>query len=67
MTTVVRATRVLLLLVLALLTLSFVIGLGSSSTGWFEKLVLVLLIAGCVWVAAKVTTLSTRVAQHLRH
>jgi hypothetical protein len=67
MTTVVRATRVLLILLLATLTVSFVMGLGTSNTGWLEKAVLVLLIGGCVYAAAKVTTLSERLAERLRH
>jgi hypothetical protein len=67
MTTVVRATRVLLILVLAMLTISFVMGLGTSSTGWLEKALLLLLIGGCVYAAAKVTTLSERAVRRLRH
>ena len=67
MTTVVRATRVLLILLLALLTISFVMALGTSSTGLLEKVVLLLLIAGCVYAAAKVTTVSAWMVQRLRH
>jgi hypothetical protein len=67
MTTVVRATRVLLILLLALLAISFVMALGTSSTGLLEKFVLLLLIAGCVYAAAKVTTLSAWMVQRLRH
>lgn len=58
MTAAVRVARVLLMIVLALLAVSFVIGLGTSSTGPVEKLALVLLIGGCVYAAAKVTTAS---------
>ena len=67
MTTVVRATRVLLILMLAMLAVSFVMGLGTSSTGWLEKVVLLLLIGGCIYAAAKVSTLSERVVARLRH
>ena len=67
MTTVVRVTRVLLILALAVLTISFVIGLGTSGTGVVEKVVLVLLIGGCVYTAAKVTALSEWLVQHLTH
>jgi hypothetical protein len=67
MITVVRATRVLLILILAMLTVSFVIGLATSSTGWMEKVVLLLLIGGCIYAAAKVTTLGERVVERLDH
>jgi hypothetical protein len=66
-TTVIRVTRVLLVLGLAVLTISLIIGLGTSGTGMLEKLVLVLLIGGCVYAAAKVTTLSAWLVQHLTH
>ena len=55
-----RAARVLLLLLIALVTVSLVVSLGSSGTGALEKLVLVTLIAGCVFLAAKVSTLAAR-------
>lgn len=65
---VVRATRVLLILMLAVLTISLVMALGTSHTGWIEKLVLLVLIGGCVYAAAKVTTMSEwlvdRLARH---
>jgi hypothetical protein len=56
--TVVRVARVLLILVLALLAISFVIGVGTTSTGLVEKVALLLLIGGCVYGAAKVTTVT---------
>jgi hypothetical protein len=66
--TVVRVVRVLLILMLAVLTISLVMALGTDNTGWIEKVVLVLLIAGCVYAAAKVTTLSERFVHRLaRH
>jgi hypothetical protein len=67
MLTAIRATRVLLILMLALLTLSFVMALGTSSTGLLEKAILLLLIGGCVYLAAKVTTLSEWMVHRLRH
>ncbi|MFC7494275.1 MULTISPECIES: hypothetical protein [unclassified Nocardioides] len=67
MTTVVRATRFLLIVVLAMLAISFVMSLGTSNTGWLEKVVLLLLIGGCVYAAAKVTRLSEHVVGRLRH
>jgi len=54
---------VLLILMLTLLTVSFVMAIGTSSTGWAEQVVLLLLVGGCVYAAAKVTTLS----EHLVH
>lgn len=54
----VRAARVLLVVVLALLAMSFVMGVGTPGTGPVEKAVLLLLTAGCVYAATKVTTLS---------
>ncbi len=67
MTAVVRATRVLLILVLAVLVISFGIGLGTSTTGLIEKVVLILLIGGCVYAAAKITALTERVVHRLQH
>jgi hypothetical protein len=55
---VVRVARVLLIIVLALMAISFVMGVGTTSTGPVEKVVLLLLIGGCVYAAAKVTSLT---------
>ena len=57
--TLVRLARVLLVLLLAFFTVSFVIGLASSETGAVEKVALIGLIVGCVFVAAKVSTMAT--------
>ena len=62
----VRLARVLFLLLLAFLTVSLVIGLGASGTGAIEKLVLLALIAGCVFLAAKVSMLATRARARLQ-
>jgi hypothetical protein len=56
---------VLVLLLLALSTVTLVIGLGTSETGVVEKVVLLALIAGCVSLAAKVSTLATRAQARL--
>jgi hypothetical protein len=56
----VRAARVLLTLVLAALVVSLVIALARPDTGVVEKAVLAALIAGCVFLAARVSTWSTR-------
>jgi glycine cleavage system regulatory protein len=66
--TVVRVVRVLLILMLAALTISLVMALGTHNTGWIEKVALVILLAGCVYAAAKITTLSERFVHRLaRH
>jgi hypothetical protein len=57
----VRVVRVLLIIALACLAISFVIGIGTPGTGPIEKIVLLALIGGCVYAAAKVTTLTARV------
>ena len=64
--TLVRLARVLALLLLAFFTVSLVIGVGTSETGVIEKVVLLALIAGCVFLAAKVSALATRVQAHLQ-
>ena len=66
MVTLVRFARVLCLLVLASMAVSLVIGLGTSGTGAFERVVLLALIAGCVFLAAKVSTLATRTQARLQ-
>jgi hypothetical protein len=58
--TLIRAVRVLLLLVLAVLAVSFVVGLAKPETGVVEKVALAALLAACVFLAAKVTSWSTR-------
>jgi len=60
MIALVRLARVLVLLLLAFLSVSLVVGLGTSDTGIIEKVVLLALIAGCVFLAAKVSTLAAR-------
>jgi hypothetical protein len=52
---------------LALLVISLVIGLGTPGTGWLEKAVLLVLIAGCVYAAAKVSAMSACMVQRLHH
>jgi hypothetical protein len=43
-----------------------VIGLGTSGTGVVEKMVLLALIAECVFLAAKVSTLAARTQARLQ-
>ena len=67
MIVVVRVARVLLILILACMVISFVMGIGTASTGVLEKVVLLGLIGGCVYAAAKVTTLSEWAVRRLEH
>ena len=62
---VVRVARVLLMIVLAFLAISFVMGVGTSSTGPVEKVALVLLIGGCVYAAATITAVSEELVHRL--
>jgi hypothetical protein len=57
---------VLVLLFLALFTVSLVIGRGTSQTGVIEKLVLLVCFVGCVFVAVKVSTFATRTEARLQ-
>ncbi len=60
MVAVIRLARVVLTLLLAFLTISFVIAVARPETGIVEKAVLLGFIAGCVFSAAKVATWSAR-------
>jgi hypothetical protein len=68
MVTLVGLGRVLLLLVLAVLVVSLVMGVGSGDTGVLEKVVLGVLIVGCIALAAKISsvadTLRIRLQKH---
>jgi hypothetical protein len=67
-TTVVQLARVLLVLVLAFLTISAVIGVATPDTGALEKAVLLCLIGGCFYAAAKLTALTDWAVERLtRH
>ena len=67
MITVVRLVRILLILVLAALTVAFVVGLGRPEVGAVEKVALLALVAGCVVLAAKISTLASKAQQRLQH
>ena len=66
MITVVRLARVAATLVLAAVVLSLVVGVARPETGALEKGVLLVLIAGCLVVAAYVQTWATRAQARLR-
>ena len=65
MVAIVRIVRVLVILVLALLAISFVMGVAAPHSGPVEKIVLLALVGGCVYAAAKVTALSGWVVHRL--
>ena len=67
MVTLVRAARVLLLILLVTFVLSLVIAVARPETGPLEKTVLVALMAGCVVAAARVSTMATAVVTRLQH
>ncbi len=66
MVTLIRVVRIGALLCLAVITTSLVIGLASPDTGAIEKGALVAMIAGCVALAAWVTTQATRAEVRIR-
>ena len=58
--TLVRIARVLVLLLLAWVAVSLVVGLAVAGTGAIEKVVLLALFAGCIYLAAQVSTFAAR-------
>lgn len=67
MLTLIRLTRVLTLLVLAVFVVSLIIGLAGSETGALEKIVLLVVIAGCVAAAAKVSSIALAAERKFHH
>lgn len=63
----IRVARVLALLALAVLTVSLVVGMASAATGVLEKVVLLMLIVGCVAAAAKISSLAIAAEGRLHH
>jgi hypothetical protein len=61
----IRLARVLLILVLAVLAVSCVVGVTTPGTGVVEKVALVALFAGCVFLAARVTDLADRLTRRV--
>ncbi len=66
MNTRMRLLRFLFLLLVATAVLSLTIALSSADTGIVEKVVLVGLIALCVYLAARIPTLVTRLQARLQ-
>jgi len=65
MLTLIRLARVLALLALAVLIVSLIVGMVRSETGVFEKIVLLVVIAGCVAAAAKVSSIALAAERRL--
>ena len=57
--------RVLVIVMLALMAISFIVAVGTTTTGPLEKVALLLLVVACVYAAAKVTALSEWLAHRL--
>jgi hypothetical protein len=66
MTALIRLARILLILLLAVFAVSLVIGMATPETGMVEKIVLVALFCGCVFLAAQVTHVATRLRRRVR-
>jgi 4-hydroxybenzoate polyprenyltransferase len=66
MVTLIRLARVVLILMLAALAVSSVIGVATPETGMVEKVVLVAVFGGCVFSAAQVTNVATRLASRVQ-
>ena len=66
MVTLIRLTRILLILILALFAVSSVIGVATPETGMVEKVVLVILFGACVFLAAQVTSLAARLTRQVQ-
>jgi hypothetical protein len=68
MVVLIRLVRVLLIMVLAVFAVSSIVGIATPETGAVEKAVLVALFAGCVFAAAQVTHLASRLHERVpRH
>jgi hypothetical protein len=66
MVTVIRLARVLFILVLAAVAVSSVVGVATPRTGIVEKVVLVGVFGGCVFLAAQVTDVAARLTSRAR-
>jgi hypothetical protein len=62
----IHLVQVLLLLLLVLFTVALVMGIGASSGGPIETLVLLALIAGCLLLAAKIPSWAARAREWLQ-
>ena len=65
MITFVRLLRVLLLLALSATAISLVMAVTRPETGATEKVVLVVLIGGCIYLARLITSWAARLQEHM--
>ena len=65
MVTLVRVFRLLTLLVLTLLVVALVIGVASGRTGFVGQTVLIVLIAGCITAAVRISTSASKARERL--
>jgi len=66
MVTLIRLARVLLILMLAMFAVSSVIGVATPETGMVEKVVLLAMFGACVFLAAQVTNMATRLTRRVQ-
>jgi len=62
----IQLARVVLILMLAVFAAAFVIGVATPETGLIEKMVFVIVFGGCVFLAAQVTNMTTRLTKRAR-
>jgi len=67
MVTLIRLTRVLALLALAVFVVSLIMGLAGPEAGPLEKIVSLVVIAGCVAAAAKVSSIALAAKRKFHH
>ena len=65
--TLIRLTRVLALLALAMFVVSLIMGLAGSESGALEKIVLLVVIVGCVAAAAQVSSIALAAERNVDH
>jgi hypothetical protein len=66
MVVLIRLARVLLILLLAVFSVTFVVGVATPETGMAEKVLLVAMFVGCVFLAARVTDLADRLTRRVQ-
>jgi branched-subunit amino acid transport protein len=64
-TTFVRVLTVVMLVLLAVVAVSLVVSIGTADTGWAEKSVLAVLLAGCLAAASRTPAFAIAVGRRL--
>lgn len=65
-TWVVGLAKIVLILLLTMFAVAFVVGVARPETGVVEKVALLALVAGCVVLAAKLSSLATKSRNRLQ-